>query len=84
MLVVSTASVTLVTTAERSASTRSKLPPLWLAIAVRTLLPSMYGVLAGAGKFTEPLVAPAAMLITAPLARVTVIAVPAGLLRVAV
>ncbi|MNC79354.1 hypothetical protein D3C75_1318140 [compost metagenome] len=77
-------SVTAVATGKRLVSTSSKLPPLWVAIAVTTLPPSMYGVFACTAKFAEPVMAPAAMLITTPLNRVTVMAVPAGLLRVAV
>ncbi|MNJ81675.1 hypothetical protein D3C77_805920 [compost metagenome] len=49
-----------------------------------TVSRSMYTSSSGASTVTVPVVAPAAMLITAPLLRVTVIAVPAGLVSVAV
>ncbi|MNE63635.1 hypothetical protein D3C77_436400 [compost metagenome] len=81
---VSMVSVTSVTAADGSTSSFSKSPPVVPSMVTSTVSRSMYTSSSGASTVTVPVVAPAAMLITAPLLRVTVIAVPAGLVSVAV
>ena len=81
---VSSVSVIAVTAGVLLTSTFSKLPPLVLLIVVETEPASTYASSVGAATDTEPVLAPAAMLIIAPFDRVTVIAAPAGLVSDAV
>ena len=83
-VVVSSVSLTDVTAAAGFTSSASKLPPDALAIVADTLPASTYTSSPGAATFTLPLVAPAAIVIAAPLLRFTVTAPLAGLVRVAV
>ena len=83
-VVVSSVSVTVVTAGVLLISSLSKLPPLVLLIVVETEPASTYASSVGAATDTEPMLAPAAMLIIAPFDRVTVIAAPAGLVSDAV
>ena len=82
-VVVSSVSVMLVTAGAGLIARLSKLPPTADARVAETDPASAYTVSAGAGTLTVPLDAPAAILITAPLDRVTVTGVPAGLVRLA-
>ncbi|MNH18550.1 hypothetical protein D3C78_1102120 [compost metagenome] len=77
-------SVTAVTAAVLLTTRFSKLPPEVPVMFADTSPASMYTSSPGAATITEPDVLPAAMLMVWPLLRVTVIAVPAGLLNVAV
>src|SRR5512143_3036220 len=83
-VVVSGVSVTAVTAGVGSTASASKLPPLAVPIVTDTVPASTYGSSAGAAAITLPVVAPAAMAITAPLDSVTVTAVSAGWVNVAV
>ena len=62
----------------------SKLPPVVPVMVVLTVEPLTYTSLAGVSTTTVPVVLPASITMTEPLLKVTVIAVPAGLVRVAV
>src|SRR4030095_2484035 len=62
----------------------SKLPPVPLEIVADTLPASTYTSSLGAATLTVPLLAPAAMLIVAPLLKVTVTAVCAAFVNDAV
>ena len=62
----------------------SKLPPLADAIVALTLPASRYTSSAGAAIMAVPLLAPAAIVMTAPLLSVTVSGVCAALVRLAV
>ncbi len=84
MVVVLFVSETAVTAGAGSMARLSKLPPLVPVIVVETDPASTYTSSAGAGIDTEPILAPAAMVIAAPLDRFTVTAVPAGLVSDAV
>ncbi|MCY1444194.1 hypothetical protein D9M71_606500 [compost metagenome] len=81
---VSMVSVTSVTAGSLLTTRFSKLPPSALSMVTPTLPASMYTSSPGAATLTLPSVWPAAMVITAPLLRVIVTGVPAGLVRVAV
>ncbi|MOA60958.1 hypothetical protein D3C78_1859800 [compost metagenome] len=75
----------MVVTAGVVSGTRfSKLPPVVPVIVALTVLPLTYTSFAGVSTTTLPLVLPASMTMTEPLLKVTVIGVPAGLVRVAV
>ncbi|MNP75705.1 hypothetical protein D3C76_1728110 [compost metagenome] len=76
-------SVMVVTAGVVSGTRFSKLPPVVAVIVVLTVLPLTYTSFAGVSTTTEPLVLPASMTMTEPLLKVTVIGVPAGLVRVA-
>ena len=77
-------SVTLVTAGTVLGTRFSKLPPVALEMVASTLPASLYTSSAGAATVAVPEVAPAAIVITAPLLKVTVTGVPAALVRVAV
>ena len=83
-VVVSIVSLMLVVAAAGLIARFSKLPPAADTIVAETEPASRYTSSFGARTLTEPLEAPAAMLIVAPLLRVTVTGAPAGLLRLAV
>ncbi len=83
-LVGSASSVTLVLAAAGLICSDSKLPPVAVAIVVLTVEASMYGSSPGAATTAVPVVAPAAMLIVAPLDNVTATGVCAAKLSVAV
>ena len=80
----SLSSVTVVLAAAGSICSDSKLPPVAVAIVALTVQASRYGSSPGAATMTLPVVAPAAMAIVAPLDSVTVTAVCAALVNVAV
>jgi len=77
-------SVTAVTAALSLTVSCSKLPPVVPVMVAETLAALMYTSLAGAATVTVPVVLPASIWITAPLLRVTVMAVSALLVKVAV
>ena len=77
-------SVTLVVAAAGLMVSASKLPPDALLMVADTLPASTYTSSPGAATLTVPELAPAAMLIVAPLERVTITAVCAGLVSDAV
>ena len=79
-----TVSVTLVVAAAGLTARFSKLPPAALEIVADTLPASTYTSSPGAATLTVPVVAPAAIVIVAPLLRLTVTAVCAALVNVAV
>ena len=83
-VVESTSSVTLVLAAAGSICSDSKLPPVAVAIVALTVEASRYGSSPGAATVTEPVVAPAAIAIVAPLDSVTLTAVCAAFVNVAV
>ncbi len=83
-VVVSIVSVTVVVAAAGLTASDSKLPPVALVIVRDTVPASTYTSSVGAAIDTVPLVAPAAMAIVCPLDSVTVTAVCAALLSVAV
>ena len=83
-VVVSSVSVTLVTAGAGLVTRFSKLPPMAEAIVVLTAPASTYGSSVGAATLTVPVLAPAAMTIVAPLLSVTVTALCAGAVRLAV
>ena len=83
-MVTSTSSVTVVVAAVGSMTSDSKLPPAALVIVVETLPASRYGSSLGAATDAVPLVAPAAIVIVAPLDSDTVTGVSAALVSVAV
>ena len=83
-VVVLTVSVTVVVAAVALIDRFSKLPPVALLIVADTLPASTYTSSVGAATLTVPELAPAAMLIVAPLLSVTVTAVCAGLVSEAV
>src|SRR5512134_2709099 len=77
-VVVSIVSLIAVVAAVGSIASCSKLPPDVLEIVAETLPASMNTSSLGAATLTLPMLAPAAIVITAPLLNVTVIAVCAG------
>jgi hypothetical protein len=77
-------SVTVVVAADGLIASASKLPPVALLIVVETVPASTYAVSPCAGTLTVPELAPAAIVIVAPLARLTVTGVCAALLSDAV
>ena len=77
-------SVTVVTAGTLPTARPSKPPPLVPAIEADTLPASTYTSSLGAATAIEPVVAPAAMAITAPLDSVTLIGVFAACYNVAV
>ena len=83
-VVVLAVSVMVVVAAAGLMASASKLPPDALLIVADTLPASMYTSSPGAATLTVPELAPAAMLIVAPLLSVTVTAVCAGLFSEAV
>ncbi len=83
-VVASLSSVIVVAAAAGLTVSVSKLPPVALVIVRETVLASMYGSSPGAAMLTVPVVAPAAMAIVCPVDSVTVTAVCAALLSVAV
>src|SRR5687767_12893251 len=83
-VVVAIVSVIAVGAAARWTGRVSKLRPLALEIVADTLLACMYRSSLGAATLTVPLLAPAAMLIVAPLLSVTLTVVCAGLVSDAV
>ena len=83
-VVVLIVSVTLVVAAAGLIASASKLPPDALLIVADTLLASIYTSSTGAATLTVPELAPAAIVIVAPLERVTVTAVCAELVSDAV
>ena len=83
-VVTSIVSLTVVVAAAGLTTRLSKLPPV-AAVIVREMLPaSRYGSSAGAAIDTEPVVAPAAIVIVSPVDSVTVTGVSASLVSVAV
>ena len=60
------------------------MPPVVPVMVVLTVLPLTYTSFGAVGTVTVPVVLPASMVMTEPLLKVTVMAVPAGLVRVAV
>ncbi|MNC29625.1 hypothetical protein D3C76_896930 [compost metagenome] len=83
-VVVSIESVMDVTAGSLLGTRFSKLPPVVPMMVVLTVLPLTWTSLAGVPTTTVPVVWPASMVMTEPLLKVTVIGVPAGLVRVAV
>ena len=83
-VVVSMVSVMAVVAAAGLIASASKLPPLALLIVADTLPASTYASSPGAATLTVPELAPAAMVIVAPLLRVTVTGVCAALVSDAV
>ena len=77
-VVVSIVSAIAVLAAVGSMASASKLPPAAVLIVADTLPASMNASSLGAATLTLPLLAPAAMVITAPLDSVTLTAVCAG------
>ena len=77
-VVVSVVSVTAVVAAVELIASASKLPPLALLIVADTLPASTYTSSPGAATLMLPVLAPAAMVILAPLDNVTVTAVCAA------
>ena len=77
-VVVSIVSVTAVVAAAPLTTRLSKLPPTALAIVADTLPASVCTSSLGAATLTLPVLAPAAIVIVAPLLSVTVTGVPAG------
>ena len=78
-VVVSSVSLMLVVAAAGLIASDSKLPPLVPLIVAETEPASVYTSSVGAATDTEPMLAPAAMVIVAPLDRFTVTAVVAAL-----
>ena len=72
------------TAAAVEATRRSKLPPVALLMVALTVPASTYTSSPGAATLTLPVVAPLAMLITLPLESVTLTALCAALVRLAV
>ena len=83
-VVVSMVSDTVVVAVAGSIASDSKLPPDAAEIVADTLPASTYMSSPGAATFTVPALAPAAMVMVAPLLSVTVTAVSAGWVRLAV
>jgi hypothetical protein len=83
-VVVLSVSVTLVVAAAGLTASCSKLPPEALLIVVETVPASTYTVSPCAGTLTVPELAPAPIVIVAPLARLTVTGVCAVLVSDAV
>ena len=83
-VVVSRVSVTVVVAAAGLMASASKLPPVAAVIVADTLPASTYTSSLGAATLTVPLVAPAAMVIVAPLDSVTLTGVAAAFVSVAV
>ena len=81
---VSSVSVIAVVAAAGLIASASKLPPVAAVIVADTVPASTYTSSLGAGTFAVPLVAPAAMLIVAPLDRVTLTGEAAAFVNVAV
>ena len=79
----STVSVIVVVAGAPLTTRLSKLPPDAATMLVDTLPASTYTSSLGAGTLTVPELAPAAMVMVAPLARLTVTAVCAAAVRVA-
>ena len=77
-------SVTAVTAGVALTFSFSKSPPVVPVMVALTLPPSTYTVLRGASTVTLPSVAFLAMEMVEPLLRLTVIALPAGLVSLAV
>ena len=83
-VVSSVVSVMLVVAAAGFTTKDSKLPPVAVAIVADTEPASMYTSSVGAAIETVPVVAPLAIVITAPFDKVTVTAPCAALVRLAV
>ena len=83
-VVVSRVSLTVVVAAAGLTTSASKLPPTALLMVADTLPASAYTSSPGAGTLTLPLLAPALIVMVAPLLRLTVTVVPAGLVSAAV
>ena len=83
-VVVSAVSVMAVVAGAGLTARFSKLPPVALTIVADTLPASTYTSSVGAATVAVPLLAPAAIVITAPLLRVIDTGVLAGLVRLAV
>ena len=83
-VVASVVSVMLVVAAAGFTTRDSKLPPVAVAIVAETEPASMYTSSLGAATETVPVVAPLAIVITAPFDKVTVTAPCAALVRLAV
>ena len=83
-VVVSTVSVIAVETGAGSMARFSKLPPVAVLMLADTLPASTYTSSPGAGTLTEPELAPAAMVMFAPLLKATLTAVNAAAVNEAV
>ena len=83
-VVVSTVSVMAVVAGAGLTARFSKLPPLAALIVADTLPASTIASSVGAGTLVVPVLAPAAMVIVAPLLSVTVTGACAGAVRLAV